>query len=61
MKTIALYDDGMTITFSRELTDSEKIKLAERLFGDIQTDNQGQYIVYTGIMDPDHEGDDDEG
>lgn len=52
MKTITIDNQG-NVTFSEELTNQEKLNLAEVLF-DVQNDGTGQWVAYTGIFDPNY-------
>lgn len=49
MKTIVISDNG-NVTCSAELTDEERLAVGDFLFDERETDNQYQYVFYTGII-----------
>lgn len=52
MKTIIINDDG-SISCPKHLTDAEKLLLGDFFFDQQETDNEGQFIFYTGIYEDD--------
>lgn len=57
-KVIIIHENG-DIGLPPDLTDHERMCLGEKLFAQLETDNHGQFILYTGIQDPDHVGEED--
>ncbi len=53
MKTIIIQDNGDISLEGGMPTDEERIGLATLLFDELSSDNDGQIIIYTGILNPD--------
>lgn len=52
MKTITIDENG-NVSVQGSLTDKERLAVGDAIFDQLETDNEDQYLFYTGIYEDD--------